>query len=97
VVPLAVLGANNSPQVQWETNPSVWLEDYRLVCHAGGRGMISSSLRTYHSTSPTLRTRLEHLPRGRINNWAELRRAFIGNFQGTHAHPSKQWELRNCK
>jgi hypothetical protein len=36
VVPLAVLGANNSPQVQWETNPSVWLEDYRLVCHAGG-------------------------------------------------------------
>jgi hypothetical protein len=29
------------------------------------------------------RTYLEHLPRGRINNWAKLRQTFIGNSQGT--------------
>jgi hypothetical protein len=26
----------NVPRYDGDTNPSVWLEDYRLVCHAGG-------------------------------------------------------------
>jgi hypothetical protein len=26
----------NVPRYDGDTNPSVWLEDYRLACHAGG-------------------------------------------------------------
>jgi hypothetical protein len=26
----------NMPRYDGDTNPSVWLEDYRLACHAGG-------------------------------------------------------------
>jgi hypothetical protein len=54
-----------------ETNPSVWLEDYRLACHNGGVGddiFIIKSLPLYVADSA--RTWLEHLPPGRINRWA---------------------------
>jgi hypothetical protein len=37
------------------------------------------------------------LPRDKINDWADLRRVFVGNFYCTYMHPGKQWELRNCK
>jgi hypothetical protein len=43
------------------------------------------------------RTWLEHLPRDKINDWTDLRRVFVGNFQGTYRRSGKQWELRNCK
>jgi hypothetical protein len=43
------------------------------------------------------RTWLEHLPRDKINDWTDLRRVFVGNFQGTYMRPDKQWELHNCK
>jgi hypothetical protein len=43
------------------------------------------------------RTWLEHLPRDKIQDWTNLRRVFVGNFQGTYMRPGKQWELCNCK
>jgi hypothetical protein len=39
----------------------------------------------------------QHLPRDKINDWTDLRRVVVGNFQGTYMHPGKQWELHNCK
>jgi hypothetical protein len=45
----------------------------------------------------SVRTWLEHLPRGRINDWTDLHRTFVDNIQGTYARPSKQWELHICK
>jgi hypothetical protein len=47
--------------------------------------------------SDSARTWLEHLPRDKIQDWTDLRRVFVGNFQGTYTHPGKQWVLRNCK
>jgi hypothetical protein len=47
--------------------------------------------------SDSARTWLEHLPQDKINNLTDLRRVFVGNFQGTYMRPGKQWELRNCK
>jgi hypothetical protein len=76
----------------------VWLEDYRLACHAGEATddlFIIKNLSLYLGDSA--RTWLEHLPRNKINNWTGLRRVFVGNFQGTYTRPGKQWELRNCK
>jgi hypothetical protein len=76
----------------------VWLEDYRLACHTGAATddlFVIKNLPLYLDDST--RTWLEHLPRDKIQDWTDLRRVFVGNFQGTYMRPGKQWELRNCK
>jgi hypothetical protein len=37
----------------------------------------------------SVRTWLEHLPRGEIHDWADLCRVFVGNFQGMYTHLGK--------
>jgi hypothetical protein len=86
------------PRYDGETNPSVWLEDYRLACHAGGATddlFVIKNLPLYLGDS--VRTWLEHLPRDKNQDWTDLRQVFVGNFQGTYTGPGKQWELSNCK
>jgi hypothetical protein len=76
----------------------MWLEDYRLACHAGGATddlFVITNLPLYLGDSAC--TWLEHLPHEKINDWTDLRRVFIDNFQGMYMRPGKQWELRNCK
>jgi hypothetical protein len=68
----------------------VWLEDYRLACHTGGATddlFIIKNLQLYLGDST--RTRLEHLPRDKINSSTNLRRVFVGNFQGTYTRLGK--------
>jgi hypothetical protein len=70
----------NVPRYDGDTNPSIWLEDYRLVCHAGGATddlFVIKNLPLYLGDSA--RTWLEHLPRDKINDWTDLRRVFVGN------------------
>jgi hypothetical protein len=59
----------------------VWLEDYRLVCHAGGA---TDDLFIIKNLPPYLgdfaRTWLKHFPHGEINDWTNLRRVFVGSF-----------------
>jgi hypothetical protein len=43
------------------------------------------------------RTWIEHLQCDKIHDWTDLRRVFVGNFQGTHTCSGKQWKLCNCK
>jgi hypothetical protein len=88
----------NVPRYDRDTNPSIWLEDYRLTCHARGETddlSIIKNLPLYLGDS--VRTWLEHLPRDKIHYWSDLRRVFVGNFQGKYTRPGKQWEMRNCK
>jgi hypothetical protein len=76
----------------------VWLKDYQLACHAGGATddlFVIKNLPLYLGFS--MRTWLEDLPRDKINDWTDLRRVFVDNFQGTYMRPGKQWELHNCK
>jgi hypothetical protein len=80
----------NVPRYDRDTNPSVWLEDYRLACHVGGATddlFIIKNLPLYLGDST--QTWLEHLSHGEINDWTDLRRVFVGNFQGTYTRPSK--------
>jgi hypothetical protein len=86
------------PRYNGDTNPSVWLEDYRLACHAGGATndlFVVKNLPLYLGVSA--RTGLENLPCDKIQDWTDQRRVFVGNFQGTYTRLGKQWELRNCK
>jgi hypothetical protein len=69
------------PRYNEGTNPSMWLKDYRLACHAGGVTddlFVIKNLPLYLGDSS--RTWLEHLPRNKINDWTDLRRVFVGNF-----------------
>jgi hypothetical protein len=52
----------------------VWLEDYRLACHAGRATddlFIIKNLPLY--LDDYAQTWLEHLPRGNISDWTDLR------------------------
>jgi hypothetical protein len=70
-----------------KTNPSVWLEDYRLVCRAGGA---DHELFIIQSPPPpiyladTARAWLNHMPRNLIDYWEDLKEIFTGNFLGTY-------------
>ena len=64
-----------------ETDPGLWLEDYRLACCTGGAqsdGFIIRNLPLYLADSA--RTWLEHLPSDRIACWEDLKEIFVGNF-----------------
>jgi hypothetical protein len=68
----------------------MWLEDYQLACHAGGVTydlFIIKNLLLYLGDSA--RMWLKHLYHGKIHDWADLCRVFIGNFQGTYTRPGK--------
>jgi hypothetical protein len=61
------------PRYDGDTNPSIWLEDYRLTCHADGATddlIVIKNLPLY----------LGNLPRDKINDWTDLRRVFVDNF-----------------
>jgi hypothetical protein len=80
-----------------ETDPRVWLNDYRLVCQLGratSDEVIICNLPLHLADSA--RTWLEHLPASQIHNWDDLVRTFVGNFQGTYVHPGNSWDLHSC-
>jgi hypothetical protein len=71
-----------------ETDPRVWLNDYRLACQLGGATTDEVIIRNLPlHLADSVRTWLEHLPASQIHNWDDLVRTFVGNFQGTYVHP----------
>ena len=71
-----------------DTNPVVWLEDFCLTYRAGGTDddlFIIQYLPLYLAKST--RAWLEHLPMDSIHSWADFKRIFIGNIQGTYVRP----------
>jgi hypothetical protein len=71
-----------------ETNPALWLKDYQLICQGGGAVDDDFIIRNLPlSLADSAWTWLEHLPADRIHSWSNLRKIFMGNFQGTYEHP----------
>ena len=71
----------NIPKYSGETNPGLWLEDYRLAYQADGVNdddFIIRNLPLFLADSA--RAWLEHLPSNTIQSWADLREIFVGNF-----------------
>jgi hypothetical protein len=80
-----------------ETDPRVWLNDYRLACQLGGATSDEVIIRNLPlHLADSVRTWLEHLPASQIHNWDDLVRTFVGNFQGTYVRPANSWDLRSC-
>jgi hypothetical protein len=80
-----------------ETDPRVWLNDYRLACQLGGATSDEVTIRNLPlHLGDSARTWLEHLPASQIHNWEDLVRTFVGNFQGTYVRPRNSWDLRSC-
>jgi hypothetical protein len=80
-----------------ETDPRVWLNDYRLACQLGGATTDEVMIRNLPlHLADSVRTWLEHLPASQIHNWDDLVRTFVGNFQGTYVCPGNSWDLRAC-
>jgi hypothetical protein len=71
-----------------ETDPRVWLNDYRLACQLGGATtdeVINRNLPLHLADSAQMC--LENPPASQIHNWDDLVRTFVGNFQGTYVCP----------
>jgi hypothetical protein len=80
-----------------ETDPRVWLNDYRLACQLGGATSDEVIIRNLPPhLGDSARTWLEHLPASQIHNWDDLVRMFMGNFQGTYMRPGNSWDFRSC-
>jgi hypothetical protein len=80
-----------------ETDPRVWLNDYHLACQLGGTtddAMVIRNLALHLADSA--RTWLEHLPVNQIDDWDDLVRTSMGNFQGTYVPLRNSWDLRGC-
>jgi hypothetical protein len=87
----------NNIKYDGETNPIVWLEDYRLACRVGGADkdlFIVQFLPIY--LADTARAWLNHMPRNSIECWEGLREIFTGNFQGTYQQSGSHWDLKGC-
>jgi hypothetical protein len=79
-----------------ESNPSLWLEDYRLAYQAGGSNndyFIIHNILLFLANSA--RTWLDHRPDS-IRGWTDLKEIFVGNFQGTYTRPRNPWDLKKC-
>jgi hypothetical protein len=80
-----------------ETDPRVWLNDYRLACQLGGATSYEVIIRNLPlHLANSARTWLEHLPASQIHNWDDQVRTFVGNFQGTYVRPGNSWDLCSC-
>jgi hypothetical protein len=80
-----------------ETDPRVWLNDYRLACQLGGATSDEVIIRNLPlHLADSAQTWLEHLPASQIHNWDDLVHTFVGNFQGTYVRLGNSWDLRSC-
>ena len=71
-----------------ETNPGIWLEDFRLACRA--RGVDDDFFIIQYlpiCVGEHVRAWLEFLPHDSIRDWADLKRVFVGNFLGMYVRP----------
>jgi len=88
----------NLTKYSGETNPELWLADYRIACQlsrADDDMLIIRNLPLHLDDSA--RAWLKHLPERMIHGWADLVRIFVENFKGTYVHPGNSWDIRSCR
>jgi hypothetical protein len=76
---------NNIVKYDCKTNPSIWLEDYRLTCRVGGVDddlFMIQFLPIY--LADMSRACLDHLLRNSVDCWEDIKEIFTRNFHGTY-------------
>jgi hypothetical protein len=89
---------NNIIEYDGKTNPSVWLEDYRLTYRVGGVDndfLMIQFLPIY--LADTSRAWLDHLPKKSIDYWEDLKEIFTDNFKDTYVRLGNPWDLKCCR
>jgi hypothetical protein len=89
---------NNIVKYDCKTNPSVWLEDYRLTCRVGGVDddlFMIQFLPIY--LADTSRAWLDHLLRNSVDCWEDIKEIFTGNFHGMYMRPDNPLDLKGCQ
>jgi hypothetical protein len=75
----------------------VCLNDYRLACQLDGATTDEVIIRNLPlHLAYSARTWLKHVLPSQIQNWDDLMRTFVGNFQGTYVRPGNSWDLQAC-
>ena len=88
----------NITKYSGETNPGIWLEDFWLAYRAGGVDDDYFIIRYLPiCVGGLVQAWLEFLPHGSIRDNADLKRVFIGNFQGMYVRPGNSWDLKSCQ
>jgi hypothetical protein len=92
-----VHAATNITKYDETTNLSIWLDDYCLACYMAGikDDHLIIQFLPIHLAEGT-RVWLEHLSNGTIHDWVDLKKAFVGDFQGTFKQPRCSWDLKRC-
>ena len=68
-------------QIYREMNLGIWLEDFRLICRAGGVDDDHFIIQYLPiCVGEHVRAWLKFLPPDNIHDWADLKRIFIENF-----------------
>jgi hypothetical protein len=84
----------NIDQYDGSSNPEKFIQVYQTVIEAaGGDDRVKANFLSMALTGAT-RSWLINLPEGSITSWDQLCGMFIGNFQGTHEHPSTTESLK---
>jgi hypothetical protein len=89
---------NNVIKYEGKTNPSVWLEDYRLTCRASVADddlFIIQFLPIYFAD--TARAWFDHMSRKSIDCLEDLRENFTSNFQGMYIQLGNPWDSKGCR
>ena len=79
-------------------NPSIWIKDFWLAYRA--RGVDDDHFIIQYlpiCVGEHVQAWLEFLLPDNICDWADLKRVFIGNFQGTYVRPGNPWDLKSCQ
>lgn len=86
--PTKVHAPANITKYDGTTNLSVWLEDYCLACCMAGikNDHLIIQFLPIHLAEGT-RAWLKHLSSGTIHDWVNLKKVFVGDFQGTYKQP----------
>jgi hypothetical protein len=96
--PRHFLASVNIAKYNSKTNPSVWLEDYRLECRTSRVNddrFIIQFLPIYLANSAS--AWLDHLSRNVADSWDDHWEIFTGIFKGTYVRPGNPWDLKGCR
>jgi len=77
-------------------NPGIWLKHFWLAYRA--RGVDDDHFIIQYlpiCMGGHVRAWLEFLLHDSIHDWADLKRIFVRNFQGTYVHPGNSWDLKS--